>query len=208
MGERAARRRPGRERVLATADRLFYTEGINSVGVDRIASEADVSKATLYANFASKDALAAEYLRQRGRQWREFLAAQLEARGSTPADSIVAVFDILTATFVPGYGGCPFIKAEAERGAAGETHLVNLEHRHWLAALFEDLARRAALTDPHQTAGQLCMAYDGAMVAAAIDPSRGVASGAVQLARAIVASHRSTAPSRTAGAGSRRGPRD
>src|SRR3954466_10421928 len=47
--ETAADRRPVRERLLAAADDLFYREGINSVGIDRVLAEAGVAKASLYA---------------------------------------------------------------------------------------------------------------------------------------------------------------
>jgi len=53
------------ERVLEIASELFYGEGINTVGVDRIAAEADASKATLYAHFGNKDGLVAAYLDRR-----------------------------------------------------------------------------------------------------------------------------------------------
>ncbi len=42
-----AKRSEARDRVLATATGLFYAEGINSVGIDRIVSEAKVTVATL-----------------------------------------------------------------------------------------------------------------------------------------------------------------
>jgi hypothetical protein len=38
-----------RSRILATADRLFYGEGIRAVGVDRVVSEAKVTRVTFYA---------------------------------------------------------------------------------------------------------------------------------------------------------------
>ncbi|MEK6342726.1 MAG: helix-turn-helix domain-containing protein, partial [Curtobacterium sp.] len=51
------RRRPARERAVATADRLFYEQGIHAVGVDQVAAEADISKASLYTHFRTKDEL-------------------------------------------------------------------------------------------------------------------------------------------------------
>ncbi|MFF3256351.1 TetR family transcriptional regulator, partial [Actinacidiphila glaucinigra] len=36
-----------RARLLNTATRIFYTEGIHSVGIDRIVAEAQVTRATL-----------------------------------------------------------------------------------------------------------------------------------------------------------------
>ncbi len=46
-----------KERILATADRLFYLQGIRAIGVDTIAAEIGISKRTLYNHFPSKDAL-------------------------------------------------------------------------------------------------------------------------------------------------------
>ena len=54
-GSRARSRRPSpRERLLKAADELFYAEGINSVGIDRVIERADVARASLYSTFGSK----------------------------------------------------------------------------------------------------------------------------------------------------------
>ena len=44
------------DRILETADRLFYGQGIRAIGVDTIAAEVGISKRTLYNHFPSKDA--------------------------------------------------------------------------------------------------------------------------------------------------------
>ena len=54
-----------KERILETADRLFYLQGIRAVGVDTIAAEIGICKRTLYNHFPSKDALIAAYLERR-----------------------------------------------------------------------------------------------------------------------------------------------
>src|SRR3954467_5385844 len=56
------------QRILAAADKLFYTQGIRAVGVDAVAAEAGVSKRTLYNHYPSKDTLIAAYLTARFRQ--------------------------------------------------------------------------------------------------------------------------------------------
>ena len=53
-----------RDRIMRTASKLFYCRGIHAVGVDSIASEAGTNKMSFYRNFASKDELVAEYLRE------------------------------------------------------------------------------------------------------------------------------------------------
>ena len=43
--------------MLETATRLFYGEGVHTVGIDRIIAEAGVAKGTFYNHFPSKDDL-------------------------------------------------------------------------------------------------------------------------------------------------------
>jgi AcrR family transcriptional regulator len=44
-----------RERILETADDLFYREGIHAVGIDTIIEKSGVAKMSLYRSFTSKD---------------------------------------------------------------------------------------------------------------------------------------------------------
>src|SRR5829696_7808290 len=61
-GGRPAKRSEARERLLATASGLFYAEGINKVGVDRIVSASNVTLATFYRHFPRKQDLVLAYL--------------------------------------------------------------------------------------------------------------------------------------------------
>src|SRR5260221_481280 len=56
--------RGARERIVRTAARLFYEEGVNATGVERLTEQAHVSKRTFYQHFPSKNALVQEYLRR------------------------------------------------------------------------------------------------------------------------------------------------
>jgi len=181
------RRRPAYERAVATADRLFYEQGIHAVGVDQVAAEADISKASLYTHFRTKDDLVLGYLQGRSRSWQEHVADELPVRGSTPRDRVLAVFDLLGEWFAaPGYRGCPFINVEAEYGAGHPTHEVTLEHRTWVRGLFTSLLAEAGAADPDGTALQLCLLYDGAMASAQADPSRPWAAAARAAAERLV----------------------
>ncbi|MDP9076329.1 MAG: TetR/AcrR family transcriptional regulator [Bacteroidota bacterium] len=51
-----------RKRIIDTASRLFYQQGYNSTGINQIIDEADISKASLYQHFRSKEDLLIEYL--------------------------------------------------------------------------------------------------------------------------------------------------
>jgi AcrR family transcriptional regulator len=50
-------RRSPRERLLEAAGELFYAEGVQSVGIDRVIERAGVAKASLYSTFGSKEKL-------------------------------------------------------------------------------------------------------------------------------------------------------
>ena len=99
-----------KERILETADRLFYLRGIRAVGVDTIAAEIGISKRTLYNHFPSKDALISAYLARRFRQ--------APPSDKPPVEQILGTFDRLERRFASkGFRGCPFVNAVAELGA-------------------------------------------------------------------------------------------
>jgi hypothetical protein len=58
--------RSARERILTTADRLFYGNGVQAIGVQRLIEESQVTRVTFYRHFPSKDDLVLAYLDRRG----------------------------------------------------------------------------------------------------------------------------------------------
>src|SRR5437879_2207928 len=102
-----------KQRILETADRLFYLQGIRAVGVDTIAAEIGISKRTLYNHFPSKDALITAYLQRR--------FVQPGASSKPPAEQILSTFDSLERRFAAkDFRGCPFVNAVAELGSEGK----------------------------------------------------------------------------------------
>jgi AcrR family transcriptional regulator len=171
MATSRTRKRPALERVLETADRLFYGCGVRATGVDLIAAEANVSKATLYTYFPTKDELVAEYLRRRSRQWQEHVSRELGRRGGPARGRILLVFDLLQDWFLtPEFRGCPFLNSEAECGPQVPAHEVNLQHRAWVHGLFTELLAEAGVRRAEPVARQLELLYDGAMCSAQADP--------------------------------------
>jgi len=170
------------ERILATADKLFYTQGIRAVGVDTIAAEAGVSKRTLYNHYPSKDALIAAYLTARFRQ--------IAPSDAPAAEQILGVFDRLERVFQStGFRGCPFVNAVAELGdpkhaASGIAAQFKEQRRQWFRALLERLGAK----DAEGLASQLQILVDGAIATALVrgDPAiaRSARSAAETLLRA------------------------
>ena len=97
-----------KERILATADRLFYLEGIRAIGVDTIAAEIGITKRTLYNHFPSKDALIAAYLERR------FVAHDPRTNRRSSKSSPPSTR--WSGGFGKDFRGCPFVNAVAELG--------------------------------------------------------------------------------------------
>ena len=174
-------RRPARERLLAAADELFYEEGFNLVGIDRVIERAGVAKASLYDCFGSKEELIRAYLQER-HEARQLRIRERLARYTTPKEKILAVFDSMAEVAAkPDFRGCAFARASAEARPGSSVKAVCDESRAWNLALFADLAQQAGAADPDRVAQQLRVLYDGAMLSAHVDRS----STAVAAARAM-----------------------
>jgi AcrR family transcriptional regulator len=181
-----AARLPARERLLASADELFYEHGVHTVGIDRVLEHAGVSKATLYKVFGSKEELVRAYLERRHESRRERMLAAI-GRYDTPRERLLGVFDVLAASSAaPGFRGCAFVNASAESEPGGSVEAASDESRAWLRKLFTELAAAAGVAEPKPFARQLAMLYDGATVAARMDRDPGAAAAAQSAAAAML----------------------
>ena len=169
------RRSEARERLVRTASRLFYGEGIRAVGVERIIVEAPVTRATFYRHFPSKEDLVLAYLRGVDAQTVGTVQAAV-AESRSPADAVrrigTAVADDLAR---PDFRGCAFLKAAAEYSDPDDpVRRLVLAHRDWyrtvLTELFSDVfgdsPRRGR---PEDAAQHFVMMRDGVMTGAHLD---------------------------------------
>lgn len=160
-----------RRRVLATATVLFYTEGVNRVGIDRIIAESGVAKATFYHHFPAKDELVRAYLEAEFRRQRTALEALMEAATAGPREVLLKILDYLGENGAgPGFRGCPFTNAAAEY--PDPDHPVRrtiADYRRWKQSLFRDLLVDAGHPDPERTATILMMIRDGIVVGSDLD---------------------------------------
>src|SRR3954467_10588201 len=103
------------DRIRQTARELFYRQGIRAVGVDEIVSRAGVTKPSLYRAFASKDELAAAYLRDYSRDYFERFGAVLARHPGDPRAQILDWLEGLSErATAEGYRGCGITNAVAE----------------------------------------------------------------------------------------------
>lgn len=155
---------PAKRRILETANRLFYLEGIRAVGIDRLISESVVTKATFYKHYGSKDRLIVEYISQRHSIMKESVDAAVRET-ETPRRALQWLIDqTITDVVSPGFRGCAFINAATEftdsRHAVRE---IVSDHREWYAETLSDLLRELGHPLPGDGGDELVLARDGVM---------------------------------------------
>src|SRR5947208_16434734 len=105
------RKAGARDRLIAAATRLFYSEGIHAVGVDRLCAEAEVSKRSLYQHFEGKDEVVTAMLQAQAAK----SAALFAPSDRSPRERILAVFAALDQEAdSPDFRGCQFLGAATE----------------------------------------------------------------------------------------------
>ncbi|MBB5933058.1 TetR/AcrR family transcriptional regulator [Streptomyces zagrosensis] len=153
-----------RDRLLKTAEELFYAEGIQAVGVERLLVVSGVGRASFYRHFAGKDALVAAVLKRRGQHWLAWLETAVEGHGGGP----LAVFDALADSAQRGaFHGCAFINAMAETADThSEVYQLARAHKRRIAGYVEGLIKAAGHPRPEALAAEFVLLMDGATVTA------------------------------------------
>ncbi|MGQ5260946.1 TetR/AcrR family transcriptional regulator [Micromonospora sp. ZYX-F-536] len=161
-----ARPSEARLRLLTTATRIFYAEGIHSVGVDRIIAEAKVTRATFYRHFPSKEDLILAYLREVHQMDRGSIDAAI-ATNPSAVDQLLAIAGSVAQTIQsPGFRGCAFLNAAAEY--PDTDHPVRQEiiaHRQWFLDTLTTLMAQVHEETADPAARHFVMLRDGAMAA-------------------------------------------
>jgi AcrR family transcriptional regulator len=178
-----------REALLDTATRLFTERGFKSTGIAEILADAGVAKGTLYQHFESKEALIEAVLRRMGERFRGHFIEAVERAADTPAERLVAVFDVQErlAWSKVGFCGCPFTRVAGEFADRGHPlHRVAALNKRLITAYLKDLATQAGALDPDSLAIQLTLLLEGAAVLHAVAAPGDVTAQAVLAAQTLV----------------------
>jgi len=169
-----------KQRILETADRLFYLQGIRAIGVDTIAAEAGISKRTLYNHFPSKDELISAYLERR--------FTRAPPSDQPPVEQILATFDRLERGFASkGFRGCPFVNAVAELGAEDRSvKKIAIAFKESRRLWFRDLLMQLKVSDPEGLATQLQLLVDGSIAQDLVRDDPSMARAAKDAARVLL----------------------
>jgi AcrR family transcriptional regulator len=159
--ERPRGGRGARERILRAAARLFYENGINTTGMERLTAVAQVSRRTFYQHFPSKDTLVEEYLRRLEGDGAPAGERVLTSSELTPRERLLGLFDDPPEDSL--LRGCPFHNAAVETaGALPAVREAVIRHKRAFTQSLVDTAREAGAADPETLGAQLAVLFEGA----------------------------------------------
>jgi AcrR family transcriptional regulator len=180
---------PGtRDKILDTAARLFYEQGVHAVGVQQIIEECDCGKNLLYREFTSKDDLVVAYLERCSQEWDLSVDKVAGSLAGNPAEQLIAMVRFAAErSSAPDFRGCPFQNTHAEfpdpnhpAHKAAEAHLATVR------AKLRSLAEEAGAAAPETLADRLLLIIDGVYANSALLGDRAHAETAVSFAEEVV----------------------
>jgi AcrR family transcriptional regulator len=178
---------PARQRILDTANRLFYSEGLRATGIDRIIAESGVAKMSFYRHFPAKRDLIVAFLEKRRAEWIEWFRSEVDARLAKRGAGLEVIADALESWFAQtDFRGCTFMNSVAE-GAHEEPQIaqVVLEHKAELGAYIQEVAGRLGLSNPKRVNEAVMVVIEGSVVRAQMTGEYGDPTIGRMLLRAI-----------------------
>jgi AcrR family transcriptional regulator len=187
MSPAATKSSAARQRILDTASRLFYQEGLRATGIDRIIAESGVAKMSFYRHFPSKADLIAACLEIRHESWMNWFRDAVDRRIGSPGNGLEVVADVLADWFhEPTFRGCLFINTVAESGSlTGDDRRIAVAHKAQLAAYLRTLAKRLGLARPQRVADAAMIIVEGAIVRMQMTGDEAVVAASRDLLRGL-----------------------
>jgi AcrR family transcriptional regulator len=177
------------EKIMTAACDLFYRQGIRAIGVEEIVKTAGVTKPSLYRSFASKDELAASYLKHYD---GEFWARFDEAVAAHPNDPRAQIGAFLTRvgkrTQRPGYRGCGLTNAAVEYpDHEHPARIVSEKNKKKLRRRLRAMARDMGAKDADTLGDGLLLLIEGAYISGQLFGEGGPAASVAKNADLLIA---------------------
>ncbi len=174
---RTERGRETREKILATAARLFHERGVSATSVEQVLAAAQAGKSQFYRYFPSKEDLVSEVIRYQSDHylgWQRALLGRLDS-----LDQLEAYFDTLVASHAERelIGGCPIGSLAAELADRNDTHRRELAEAFslWEASIEQAIANMKAAerlrpeADPSRLAATTMAGIQGGYLLSALN---------------------------------------
>ncbi|PZF71034.1 TetR/AcrR family transcriptional regulator [Taibaiella soli] len=160
------------DKILDTAERLFYAQGYCNTGINQVIEEADIAKASLYKHFETKTDLLVAYVQRTHERWFERLETAIN-KVTDPKGKLLAIFDHhAERQKVREFGGCPFIKANDEAGMSDprvleEIQEAKLHSKDIIKKLVAQSGHKKLLTDQDLTE-LIFLSLEGSITSASV----------------------------------------
>lgn len=176
------------ERIRQSARELFYQEGIRAIGVEEIVSRAGVTKPSLYRSYASKDELAAEYLRDYEEAfWACFEAGKADHPQDVRAQLLSYLQGLAERATRTGYRGCGLTNAVVEYpGDEHPARKVAETHKRKLRARLVEMSKAMGAKDPATLADGLLLLLEGTYASGQLFGRQGPARSLVTVAEQLI----------------------
>ena len=178
-----------RERILATANELFYREGVRAIGVDTVVERSGVSKTSLYRLFESKDALIAAFAAERDRSFWAWWDHVEEQHADNPRALLDALLSGIAERIArPAYRGCPFLNLATE--FPDDNHpgrVVARGNKEEMRARLVVILGKLGAGDPNRVATQIGLIINGAYVTGLMAKSTDLRGDLVDAAMKLLA---------------------
>lgn len=130
-----------RNRLLETANRLFYEHGYKATGINEVIKEAGIAKASFYHHFKTKEDLLIMTLEQRHERMMTEVRA-VTSSGNTPGEKIARMFEWLGTQCSCGSSarGCAYLNMVSEfRDASCKVREVVRWHKNTFRKYLQEL---------------------------------------------------------------------
>lgn len=178
------------DRIRQTAQELFYREGIRAVGVDEIVTRAGVTKPSLYRSYASKDELAAEYLRDyEVAFWARFDSEKDRHPDDVRAQLLGYMEGLAQRASKRDYRGCGLTNAAIEYPQTDHpARKVALAHKRKLRTRLVEMCKAMHARQPELLADGLLLLLEGTYASGQTFGERGPATMLVEVAQTLIRS--------------------
>jgi AcrR family transcriptional regulator len=177
-----------RERILATANELFYREGIHTTGVDTVVERSGVSKTSLYRVFRSKDELIAAFATERDRSFWAWWDRVAERHAEDPRALLEALLRGIAKLIArPDYRGCPFLNLATELTDPDHPgRIVAQDNKAEMRRRLATVVAGLGASDPERVASQLTLIINGAMVTGLVEVPADLGDELVEVATKLL----------------------
>ncbi|CAM3505482.1 TetR/AcrR family transcriptional regulator [Zobellia roscoffensis] len=163
-----------KDRIISAASDLFYIDGYNQTGINKILEVAQVSKDSMYRHFRSKEAIAVAYLEKR--HWlfmqglEEFVVNEKDGN-----DKVLAVFDCIE--YYIGkfeFRGCGFqnIITDLPKGQDSIVEAVRIHINDFHLFIYNELKKNAiADKKAKELSAEIFVLLEGALILSQIQKS-------------------------------------